>query len=68
VGDEVVMGKWKENPRYNVMSCRANDAEWLEIAAAIGAGNRSAFFLEAVLEKVRRERSEGAKDALSSGV
>jgi hypothetical protein len=50
------MGKSKQNPRYNVISCRASDAERERIWTAVGKGNLSAFVLEAVLEKVKREQ------------
>ena len=49
------MGKSKQNPRYNVISCRTSDAERDRIWAAVGNGNLSAFILEAVLEKIERE-------------
>lgn len=51
------MGKMKENPRHNVFSFRVADDERDEILAAIPRRKtRQAFILEAVLEKIRRER------------
>lgn len=56
------MGKWKQHPRYNILSFRASDSEVEEIEAVIGNnGNRSAFVLEAVMEKIRRD-SQRRKD------
>jgi len=62
---EVDMGKIRQHPKYNVLSCRASDAEWEEIDAVIGNGNRSAFLLEAALEKVRRERQRRVDHVVS---
>ena len=59
------MGRPKATPRYNVLSCRTNDAEWIEISAAIGRANRSDFVRQAVLEKIRREKQRRIDDALS---
>lgn len=59
------MGKIKPNPRYNVISCRASEAERRSIQAVIGKGNLSAFLLEAALEKVRRETQRRMDHALS---
>ena len=33
------MGKSKQNPRYNVLSCRASDPECLLIMERVGRGN-----------------------------
>ena len=59
------MGKIKENPRYNVISCRASKSERLEIAAVVGNGNLSLFLLDAAMEKVRREKQRRIDHALS---
>jgi hypothetical protein len=59
------MGKPKASPRYNVLSCRTNDAEWEEISTAIGRGNRSDFLRQAVLEKIRRDKQRRIDHALS---
>ena len=47
------MGKMKQHPRYNVISCRVTDAELAEIAAVVGNGNRAEFMLQAILDAVR---------------
>lgn len=59
------MGKTRQHPRYNVLSCRTSDAEWREIEAIIGNGNRSEFVRDAVLEKARRDRQRRFDNALS---
>jgi len=55
------MGK----PRYNVFPFRANDQEAREILTNVPAGQRAAFFRDAVLEKIRRERQRRVDHALS---
>lgn len=59
------MGKTRQNPRYNVLSCRTSDAEWAEINAVIGNRVVSDFVREALLEKARRDRQRGYDHALS---
>lgn len=60
------MGKFKENPRYNVISFRAGDQEYSEIRALVGDGRWSEFMREAAMEKVQRERQRRMDDALSA--
>jgi hypothetical protein len=50
------MGKMKHHPRYNVLSFRATDEELAEIRAAIGKRTRQNYLLEAVKEKITRDR------------
>ena len=59
------MGKCKENPRYNVISCRVSDAELQAIESEVGPERLSGFLLEAALEKVLRERQRRMDHALS---
>lgn len=50
------MGKTRQNPRYNVISCRVSDAELAEITSAIGSGTRQEYLLAAVSEKLINDR------------
>lgn len=59
------MGRPKENPRYNVLFCRASDCERAEIEEALGRRTVNDFLLEAALEKVRRDRQRDIDYALS---
>ena len=62
------MGKTKSNPRYHVISCRVSAAEREEIHAEVGSNVLSAFVLQAVKDKIRRDRERRMRDAVPSGV
>lgn len=49
------MGKMKENPRYNVLSLRVSDYELRELKE-VQRGSRQDYLLQAVMEKVARDR------------
>lgn len=50
------MGKMKENPRYNVVSCRVSDAMNQSINHALGKRTRQEFVHEAIEAKLIEER------------
>lgn len=50
------MGRMKENPRYNVISCRVSDDMKKSIVHAINGGSVQAFIHSALEEKLISER------------
>jgi hypothetical protein len=57
---EIEMGKTKQNPRYNVISCRVADDELAQLNAAVLSVKRGTFIREAVMEKIEREKGREA--------
>lgn len=47
------MGKWKENPRYNVLSVRVSDGELSRIREQSGNGTMQGFLHCAIMFAVR---------------
>lgn len=52
------MGKMKENPRYNVVSCRIDDETFDKIITTSNTYNMSAFIYDAIQEKLERMFNE----------
>lgn len=52
------MPRMKENPRYNVVSTRVDDATWDMIQAACGQDSVATFLHAAIEEKLIAERQE----------
>lgn len=50
------MGKMKENPRYNIVSCRASDQEYAAIIAALDGRTMADFLLQAAMDKIIAEQ------------
>ena len=59
------MGKMKESPRYNVLSFRCDDYELREILERVD-GSRQEYILQAVMEKVVRDRQMSMDEYLRS--
>ena len=49
------MPKYKQHPRYNVLSFRVSDAELEEIQDAMIGGSSQLFLRDAALEKARSD-------------
>lgn len=60
------MGRMKQNPKYNVLSFRASDAEKKVIEAAINGGSRQGFLLAAALEKVLHDEQYAYRERVDS--
>lgn len=59
------MGKMKEHPRYNVLSLRVSDYELREVQEHI-KGSRQDYLLQALMEKITRDRQASFDDHLRS--
>lgn len=57
------MGKMKEHPRYNVLSLRVSDYELREVTEHI-KGSRQDYLLQALMEKITRDRQASFDDHL----
>lgn len=49
------MGKWKEEPKYNVISFRVSDREAVLIEQALAGRSKQQFIHEAITEKLNRK-------------
>lgn len=59
------MGRMKENPRYNVISCRVSDDLKQNIQHALGNRTRQEFIHEAIEAKLIEERQARIDKALA---
>lgn len=50
------MGRMKEHPRYNVLSCRVSDAQLAEISRALDGRTVQHYLIAAITEKIINDR------------
>lgn len=50
------MGRKKQQPRYNVLSCRVSDAQLAAIRQALGGQTIQHYLIGAITEKVINDR------------
>lgn len=49
------MGKFKEEPRYNIISTRVSDPVHERLISHVGKNNVALFVNDAIIEKLERE-------------
>lgn len=50
------MGKYKENPRYNVLSLRVSDQIYFDVVSALNGRTVADYLAAAIEEKLIRDR------------
>lgn len=50
------MGRRKQNPRYNILSCRVSDAQHASITQALDGRKVQQYLIEAITEKLVNDR------------
>lgn len=62
------MGRKKQNPRYNVLSCRVSDAQLAAIRQALGGRSIQHYLIGAITEKVINDRQAEIDELFRSEV
>ncbi len=50
------MGRQKQHPRYNVLSCRVSDAQLAEISKSLNGRKVQHYLIAAITEKLINDR------------